>query len=1448
MSSSEIAVLIPSPEQEGDYGLDDDYDYDDEGIYDSSDEEVEGVAEGETSPRPKKKLGAWKEKLAAISQPTIPEDMLHYVRWESVLKKFAVNLSVPALFVGFTILAKLPMSASLCLFIPTWLSAVILTEYIMNASIRTTLICVILVLAGSTAGCAMLGLGFLSNACRFGGLLLGGTVLILRMSDGDANRKMHESSCYRALSGSRYVRLSQETDLAQLGKSLMYHAETAFPRLCWGSTSCIRLSIVRVDNGQADIPDITLTLSGVEIDPDQYLLTDLMPVLNGSKVAGQESFPFPIKGLEMLLKHRKCLSDRLLDGWFKPIEDVAVKRTESTASEQKAEPQDKDGEEAKESKKTGPAPTEKLRKWFNMNKLAPAGNCVLMARLRRTDYMKGLFEHWAICAAWAVVMCCMLALPAVSALSQMQAFQQAHCEGETTPDALMFGDVLLCGPSVPQHPHCRDVCNSLMNFGLAVHDEVGIGYLELALPFIFLPVWLFHLSVQMAQAEHNQEESIYFRRLAEPKKAVNEVLSLKASLEEVFRFRGLVTLFANSVRAWLGADSALSACGPITDAEFELTAKQGYNDCLRKVMKPVTEIQCSISAEASDPLPYGIGIPESGEEDDQDSALELEQFIKDSWKMLKFRNGLSGDQRNYKVMFDIELSSSDTWKAFKDWCKEGAYKEQFKYCCERSGAQDSGRGSHLTQDSLFCDILVPRGFSLTHVYVQAMPEDGAPFQIEVSGEGQDGASNFWSQCAALEKSLTAKTDDDDDDTSFEARIGMYSIVVRLAISEQYWQNMSTADVSQLIDSGVAPSSFTAFVDSVLMPRKFKMPEEGSFATMTAFSVFMGDEDPFHSMLAAFRQVMRSLLVYMQCLALAFALPLFRKLMGGSLFPAPISFLLVCNALSAWLQLSEFFAYFHQATTRLKLIAECLGLLETKTLEPSSRKAGAETEAAPGAETEAAPSPQEAGQTQTTADGTAPTQGQGAAQTDAAQADAAQAAQARAQKKAETETNPFDLFVLEDTRTVSKYDPTDPFWQAQFREKHANLKNWHMAVGYLRVFVSTSRLTAQSMLVAAAFIIGFLLLMSLAQIAHGEGFVDADHLVDSVKAGAGRRLEEAADAGHLAARQLQEEMLQVSSSMVHRSLLEVTAAAASASVLAEEPLAAAAEGLRAVLQPMRRALHLPLKRQHNILMEVHSLLQDESHVAPRRLAEEEKDSLGMGMDEIMDMDIDMTKVTKTQLFSMVMVVLVLIYSVPLMWNIVLVNSYFDRHEDLLVKQKESHRFSQDRREMKEGEAAETPDTDTSTTPAVNKDLSRYEGLLSTATESARKTRERFPLKLFGFVISGQLLATWVALAIAPVADQTKQVAPTLLSYACKKVTTSDWLDSLQDKIHSNTKGKTLRGIKLGALIEENICKPLEKMAKKKVNSLHLTEKAQAAVVHQTERRLRVEVPQIGRAHV
>lgn len=238
------------------------------------------------------------------------------------------------------------------------------------------------------------------------------------------------------------------------------------------------------------------------------------------------------------------------------------------------------------------------------------------------------------------------------------------------------------------------------------------------------------------------------------------------------------------------------------------------------------------------------------------------------------------------------------------------------------------------------------------------------------------------------------------------------------------------------------------------------------------------------------------------------------------------------------------------------------------------------------------------------------------------------------------------------------------------------------------------------------------------------------------------------------------------------------------------------------------MHIVLRRQHDAVVSAHRHLAftDVAVAADRRLEEKVASD---DHDSVLD-SVDVSKATMTQIFAVAMAILVLRYTVPLMWSIVLVNGYFDRHHDLLVKQKESHRIRQSDRELVARETeeepeplasgvAEGPETSASGDPPASgqapeaqaqqapgvpvedPECRRYERMLDMAIESVKKTRERFPFKLFGFVISAQLLCTWVVLAAAPALDQAKQLAPALALRACDYAGRSTWVKHLQEAI-------------------------------------------------------------------
>eukprot|EP00933_Yihiella_yeosuensis_P042360 TRINITY_DN3690_c0_g2_i1.p1 TRINITY_DN3690_c0_g2~~TRINITY_DN3690_c0_g2_i1.p1 ORF type:complete len:520 (+),score=127.64 TRINITY_DN3690_c0_g2_i1:203-1561(+) len=300
------------------------------------------------------------------------------------------------------------------------------------------------------------------------------------------------------------------------------------------------------------------------------------------------------------------------------------------------------------------------------------------------------------------------------------------------------------------------------------------------------------------------------------------------------------------------------------------------------------------------------------------------------------------------------------------------------------------------------------------------------------------------------------------------------------------------------------------------------------------------------------------------------------------------------------------------------------------------------------------------------------------------------------------------------------------------------------------------------------------------------------------------------------------------SLTHRRLAEAPAAVA---VVMREPIIAAQRQLRQNLRRIYAGLHQRLWKQLAMISDAHRMFWAESandinRGRVRQLAEtdehpvkevEEKKEKDKKKDEAeLLSNIDLAKVTKTQIFALVMVVLIMFYSVPLMGHIVLINGYFDRHEDLLIKQSESHRTNHDAR-VKSKEAE-----DNAMTEALSRQVVIYEKMLKTTTESARKSRERFPLKLFGFVISGQLLATWIILAGGSMAEKVKDVTPGLVIAGCNQLAKESWVSEVGSAVTAKVSSAGIIGKKkwkegdAAAMLSENICKPLKGWVTKQWN--------------------------------
>eukprot|EP00418_Pyrodinium_bahamense_P020560 CAMPEP_0179112578 /NCGR_PEP_ID=MMETSP0796-20121207/52631_1 /TAXON_ID=73915 /ORGANISM="Pyrodinium bahamense, Strain pbaha01" /LENGTH=334 /DNA_ID=CAMNT_0020810751 /DNA_START=44 /DNA_END=1045 /DNA_ORIENTATION=+ len=168
-----------------------------------------------------------------------------------------------------------------------------------------------------------------------------------------------------------------------------------------------------------------------------------------------------------------------------------------------------------------------------------------------------------------------------------------------------------------------------------------------------------------------------------------------------------------------------------------------------------------------------------------------------------------------------------------------------------------------------------------------------------------------------------------------------------------------------------------------------------------------------------------------CAFAALFVPLLRKQAGGEMFPAPYTLPMMLNAVAQFWGVWFFLSFFQLETNRLHLIKT-----EMRTHTP------------PGT--------------------TKP-----------------------AWQEQEPELDPFTLYINE----TDSYQPGDPAsdrkWKRRWRNACENVERWGTCQVNLRVLVSTSRFTSQTMVSIAFIILAGLLVMSFMQAIQGKGMVSID---------------------------------------------------------------------------------------------------------------------------------------------------------------------------------------------------------------------------------------------------------------------------------------------------------------------------------------------------------------------
>lgn len=269
------------------------------------------------------------------------------------------------------------------------------------------------------------------------------------------------------------------------------------------------------------------------------------------------------------------------------------------------------------------------------------------------------------------------------------------------------------------------------------------------------------------------------------------------------------------------------------------------------------------------------------------------------------------------------------------------------------------------------------------------------------------------------------------------------------------------------------------------------------------------------------------------------------------------------------------------------------------------------------------------------------------------------------------------------------------------------------------------------------------------------------------------------------------------------------------------LAAAAAALRAAVRPFRDTLRETLDSQSEALLEEYEVLSGAR--SSRRLSE--------ATDKMKDYlstinGIDAKKCTKTQALTLLHFILISLYSFRLVLKTALINEAFDRHEAILVDQKQQHRLNHTAREEKlsaaalaaeeeeEEEAAEEGNagggngaagggsasdggeggdgggTDAAagdgSSAVKDPELKRYEKTLDMAIESSANARRQYPLQLFGHTINVGLLLFWAGVSLYSVSEQVLKIAPPLMEAACSKIENSWVLELAQERMDTSAR--------------------------------------------------------------
>jgi len=1335
-------------------------DSDDSDYFGGYDDESDGgMDEGPTA--------FWEAELSQLRNSAINEAMLHQVPWDQVGKQFTLNLAAAVAplavhtVIGGSTLLQLPIFIIAALVLVISAELVAAKGPLAKALFGTVAIAIPLIASIACHLDFQNPMAWVTTLTKFIGCSWMACSLLVVLYE--ARRKtLYKSDCYNALTGRKVVELGRMIDIVKLAKAMTFVPEADLKDkagwFVWTLNtycSCRKRAKQQIALGMVSV-DKDPMVPPVALELDGQELDDGEYRLVRLVKQGREEDPKVLQDLQTILKRKGRITDQLLMAWLDTNE----------------QPQglDKLSDQAKD-----------VKKWFFENDFNDEP-FELYATASNIDRVQGLLEHWAPRALVMSAVAAVFSLPARYFYANLLGMQVDVCKDVSSKGIRLPGGELLCSSK----SECASLCLSQISFIEAVNRTLHTSHVESLFIFVLLPIFVFIFSVAWVEREHQALEKKYLKGMGRNRSAIREVTNFKTTLENIMKTSDVWSRFLSRFQAWnpYGAgDPDLSAKRSLKSEASQDAAYE--NRAFEYVVNQITSIASPQTVDEA-LLGFGLRVDPAESPDDKENEEEQIRSVRDEWNTLKSQHNLGGSsQRNFAVAFTVGCRSELAWKLWKKWLfedtSESGYKKQLDYIFSTQGAQDSGTGSHLNKSVVIGDQAVPKGFSLTHIRTRS-PQDNSEFVIDIGSNMTE--AKLKKEVEVMEKMLCAQTDEEFAPVTLKERLSDLEneceIAVRFVLSEQYWSNYTAYyhPSGGLLPPDALNKNFAEFVGHMLQPIVEKSQknetEDGDDCDMTVsyLRVIMGEDDPMTSLVATGKILLVRVWVAVLCMMFMLITPLFRVFMqGGKLFPQPFETYLALNMVFSALALYVFLNNFQIVTERLSLVAAALAGFEQRTIDPSGK--------------------------------------------------VAKAAHKSKDKKKERqeealETRPFDLTVNEGQGI--EYDPTDEYWVGQWKEKQDNVQNWHLCVGYIRVFVSSSRLTAQAILLAAGFILAFVLVLSFVQGLQGKGVATIHGDVLASKA-----IAHASDAvsGHL------DQARRLSLSLAKDSIMSGLGTGAGSP-----------EELSIALATLRQELHSRMGEMSSL---------------NRRLGEDAASMVS---------NFDATKVTKTQVLTMAMVVLLMFYSVPLLWNVAKINDCFDRHGNLLLGQKEVHRMNMARREAQKakkiaggepgGEAAPQADPDSdpvgatldeeasptgdpvqpeSNTQDKNyKDLGvrRYEKMVDMAIQAANKNKTRFPLKLFGFTINLALLTTWIVLAVSPLAKEAQQMAPGLAVAGCHYLEHSQLVQQADHAAASLGKeaasvglkvnlGKGAKHFSMKKLVKEVICKPLIKFAKEKAEA-------------------------------